>query len=95
MSVKNVKHLRQILGDWYKEDDELIITYWTREDIRERFIDCDAVMSDEAWTMFKQILEHYTKNNELSSDLIDEVVSEVMDKLELPSTEDDDEEGSV
>lgn len=86
MSVQTVKEITTNLNNYYVNDDELIITYWAREDIRERFLENEeVVMTDEAWNVFKEVLGHYTKNNELSSDLIDEVVSNVVNKLDLPT----------
>jgi hypothetical protein len=80
--LKTIKELKQDLTNYYNDNDEILVAYWDREWVADEFEQSDILLTAELWTAFKNTLEVYTKHNALSSELISEVVYEVIDNIE-------------
>jgi hypothetical protein len=79
--LKTIKELKQDLTNYYNDNDEILVAYWDREWVADEFEQSDILLTAELWTAFKNTLEVYTKHNALSSELISEVVYEVIDNI--------------
>jgi hypothetical protein len=80
--LKTIKQLKEQLTNYYNNNDEILVAYWDREWVADEFEQSEVELTDELWTVFKNTLEVYTKHNALSSELISEVVYEVIDNIE-------------
>ena len=80
--MKKISELKAELSEQYNDNDEIIVAYWDREWVAGEFEVSEVELTEELWTAFKDTLEVYTKHNALSSDLISEVVYEVLNNLE-------------
>lgn len=80
--LHTIKELKENLTKNYKDNDEIFVAYWDKEWVADEFEMNDVELTDEVWTVFKHTLEIYTKNNGLSSDLISEVVYEIINNIE-------------
>lgn len=80
--LKTIKELKAQLTNYYNDNDEILVAYWDREWVADEFEQSDILLTAELWTAFKNTLEVYTKHNALSSELISEVVYEVIDNIE-------------
>lgn len=81
--VKTIKELKAQLTDQYNNNDEIFVSYWDKEWVAGEFEVHEVELTDELWSVFKNTLEVYTKHNALSSDLISEVVYEVLNNYDL------------
>ena len=81
--VKTIKELKAQLSDQYNDNDEIFVSYWDREWVADEFEQSEVELTDQLWSVFKNTLEVYTKHNALSSELISEVVYEVIDNIEV------------
>lgn len=79
--MKTIKELKAQLTDNYNDNDEILVAYWDKEWVAGEFEVSEVELTDELWSVFKNTLEVYTKHNALSSDLISEVVYEVISKV--------------
>jgi hypothetical protein len=80
--LKTIKELKEQLTNYYNDNDEILVAYWDREWVADEFEQSEVELTDELWTAFKNTIEVYTKHNALSSELISEVVYEVIDNIE-------------
>jgi hypothetical protein len=80
--LKTIKQLKEQLTDTYNDNDEIFVAYWDREWVADEFEQSEVELTDELWAAFKKTIEVYTKHNALSSELISEVVYEVIDNIE-------------
>ena len=80
--MKTIKELKAELSDQYNDNDEIFVSYWDKEWVAGEFMVFDVELTAELWSVFKNTLEVYTKHNALSSELISEVVYEVIDNIE-------------
>lgn len=80
--MKTIKQLKAELTDQYNDNDEILVAYWDREWVADEFQQSEVELTDELWSVFKATLEVYIKHNALSSDLISEVVYEVISNIE-------------
>jgi hypothetical protein len=80
--LKTIKELKEQLTNYYNNNDEILVAYWDREWVADEFEQSEVELTDELWAAFKKTIEVYTKHNALSSELISEVVYEVIDNIE-------------
>ena len=81
--MKTIKQLKAELTDQYNDNDEILVAYWDKEWVAGEFQVSEVELTDELWTAFKNTIKIYTKHNALSSDLISEVVYEVINNIEV------------
>jgi hypothetical protein len=79
--METIKELKAQLTKNYNDDDEIIVAYWDKQWVADEFEVFEVELTDELWNAFKNTLEVYTKHNGLSSDLISEVVYQVINNI--------------